>query len=85
MNPSQVLIRQPLNNVQLLKEMVITDLEGEEATLIRLHEMGFIKGSVISLENKTSFNGPLAFRVGQSKIALRHQDAACVFVTDYAA
>ena len=58
-------------------EKIIGDLGNQE----RLHELGFIPGSITSMIAKLPFNGPLAFKIHGTKLALRKEDADCILVS----
>jgi DtxR family Mn-dependent transcriptional regulator len=59
----------------------ISHLKCENAEKIRkLISIGFVPGRSISLVNRTTNNGPIIFRMGESNIALDQDLASIVFV-----
>ena len=59
----------------------ISHLKCEDAEKIRkLVAIGFVPGRSISLVNRTTNNGPMIFRMGESNIALDQDLASIVFV-----
>lgn len=48
--------------------------------LLRLQEMGFTIGSHITLVSQLPFKGPLAFKIKDSKIAIRREDAKFILI-----
>jgi ferrous iron transport protein A len=70
------------------KEMTLSELKfGQEALVekindnelsLKLLEMGLLPGETVALENIAPFGDPIAIRVGEYKMCLRLEDAACV-------
>jgi len=59
----------------------ISHLKCDDPEKIRkLISIGFVPGRMISLVNRTSNNGPMIFRMGESNIALDQDLASLVFV-----
>ncbi|REJ92900.1 MAG: iron transporter [Planctomycetota bacterium] len=53
----------------------IVDLDGDEAELCRLREMGFLPGAIVEAIGSAPLGDPLAFFVRGSRLALRARDA----------
>lgn len=45
---------------------------------LKLFEMGMLPGEQVELENIAPFGDPIAVRIGESKLCLRLEDAACI-------
>jgi ferrous iron transport protein A len=62
------------------QEALVEKINDSELSL-KLLEMGLLPGEVVALENIAPFGDPIAIRVGEYKMCLRLEDAACVDVT----
>jgi DtxR family Mn-dependent transcriptional regulator len=70
-----------LNKISAGMTGKISHLKCEDAEKIRkLVSIGFVPGRMISMVNRTSNNGPIIFRMGESNIALDQELASLVFV-----
>ena len=59
----------------------ICRLEGPEATVRRLLEMGMVEEAYVEIVHEAPFGGdPVAVRVRGALLALRRQEAGCVTV-----
>ena len=47
----------------------------------RLLDLGFVRGSSISVENVSPLSDPVAYNIHNTQIALRKSDALCVLIT----
>lgn len=47
----------------------------------RLLDMGFTKGAVVKCLYKSPYGDPTAFMIRNAVVALRNEDAQCVFAT----
>jgi len=71
----------PLAQLEVTKSVfVIKEIVGSDANRLRLHSLGFIPGSEVSILAKLPFQGPVAFIIRGTKIALRRQDADAILV-----
>lgn len=61
-------------------EAVVVEVKAPELLRQRLFSMGFVPGTSLSLLAKTAFGGPRVFRLRGGKVAIRKEDAACIFV-----
>jgi len=61
--------------------VTITSVLEDDDLSCRLHELGFLPGTDITLKNRLPFNGPLAIEVQGAKIALRYEDAKRILVS----
>lgn len=54
----------------------------DEEAPVRFHEMGLLPGTVLMLEHKAPFNGPLCISITPfgSRLALRKTEADCVVI-----
>ncbi len=59
----------------------IDNLNTEHPSCRRILEIGFTPGQEIELINKSIFNDPLAFSVRGTVIAIRKNEAECIFVS----
>ncbi len=59
----------------------IDNLNTEHPSCRRILEIGFTPGQEIELVNKSFFNDPLAFSVRGTVIAIRKNEAECIFVS----
>ncbi len=46
----------------------------------RLLDLGFVRGSSISVENVSPLADPVAYNIHNTQIALRKEDALCVLI-----
>ncbi len=46
----------------------------------RLLDLGFVRGSSISVENVSPLGDPVAYNIHNTQIALRKEDALCVLI-----
>lgn len=46
----------------------------------RLLDLGFVRGSSISVENVSPLSDPVAYNIHNTQIALRKSDALCVLI-----
>ena len=82
-----------LNNLPEVHAQRLTHLQaGEEARIVglspacrgalrrRLLDLGFVKGSVVSIDIPSPMGNPIAYIVRGSAIALRHEQAKYVLV-----
>ncbi|MDR0778929.1 MAG: metal-dependent transcriptional regulator [Methanomassiliicoccaceae archaeon] len=70
-----------LNKISAGMAGKISHLKCDDAEKIRkLISIGFVPGRTISMVNRTTSNGPIIFRMGESNIALDQELASLVFV-----
>lgn len=49
--------------------------------LLHLQQLGFLPGEEVIVQYRARLeNGPVVVRIGSSTFALRHSEAACIFV-----
>jgi len=71
----------PLSELEKDKTAIIIGfLEMKTELAMRLLELGFIYGSEITSNGKTTFGNPLMFTIHGSKLALRKDDAKNILV-----
>jgi ferrous iron transport protein A len=68
-----------LSELTFGQEALVEQIMDDELSL-KLLEMGLLPGEAVALENIAPFGDPIAIRVGEYKMCLRLQDAACVEV-----
>ncbi len=61
------------------QEAVVKRVDNEYLAL-KLFEMGLLPGEQVLLENIAPFGDPIAIKVGEYKMCLRTEDAACIEV-----
>lgn len=71
----------PLLTLEKAGQGTVVAIDGDASFSERLKEMGFIPGSPVSLLSKMAFGGPISFKVQNTKVALRRDDAARVMVS----
>ena len=68
---------------QILKaqgEVTVTDFEGHELIVERLHEMGFHKGCVLKVLGVAPLRGPLLIELNGTVLALRDEESQCLLI-----
>lgn len=83
MTGRETLPDQPLRLGQMSKGQggYICRIEGPEATVRRLLEMGMVEEAFVEIIHEAPFGGdPVAVRVRGGLLALRRQEASCVTV-----
>ena len=58
----------------------IKELSGDKNYMKRFMEMGFIPGSLIFLQKKAPFGGPLKINIKNYNLAIRKEDANMIYV-----
>jgi ferrous iron transport protein A len=61
-------------------EAKVLNVTGPRAFRLRLMELGFVPGTVISRVDHVSSIDPLIFRIRSFAVCLRVQEAACVII-----
>ncbi|MES2963252.1 MAG: FeoA domain-containing protein [Bdellovibrionota bacterium] len=56
----------------------ITDLAGNDVVVLRLREIGFIRGEVVQVRGRAPFGDPIIVEVRGAMVALRKEEATCV-------
>lgn len=69
-----------LNELPLNKPAKISALPENEAIAAQLIEQGFTLSSPVSLAHKAPFNGPMAFRLHNTKISIQREIAKQICV-----
>lgn len=69
---------QQLHSLKIGEQAVITGIEGNDAIVARLAEMGLLEGEVIQLVAKAPLGDPLEFSIRGYRLSLRKQEAARV-------
>ncbi len=69
-------------SLELGRSGVIEDVEGTDATAVRLLEMGLVPGTTVTLLKRAPLGDPLQFRVRGFHLSLRRAEAARVVVTE---
>ncbi len=59
---------------------IIEDISGDSDFKKRLFELGFMKGTTISINNLAPFNGPILVELKGYKLLMRIEDANNVIV-----
>jgi Fe2+ transport system protein FeoA len=73
------------NPVKLLSDQaigfegVIHDFTGDPLQILRLQELGFVRGESVKIQGRTSFGDPYV-KVRDSFVALRTSEAKCIGV-----
>ena len=83
MTGREILPDQPIRLGQLSKGQggYICHIEGPEATVRRLLELGMVEEAFVEIVHEAPFGGdPVAVRVRGGLLALRRQEASCVRV-----
>lgn len=68
-----------LSDIKLNQEGVIIDVL-DNPLISKLLEFGLLPGATIKVVNIAPFKGPVSLLVGNSRIAIRHQEADFVLV-----
>lgn len=73
------------NLTKLRKESqgIVLEIDADDPLRGQLEEWGFIPGTPVSFVSRMPFGGPLAFRIHDTKIALRYDDASKIKVRYY--
>ncbi len=69
-----------LNLMDLGASVTIRELAGEPETRLRLLELGFTPGQVVTPLARAPFGGPVAVAVRGTIVALREAEASCIQV-----
>ena len=69
-----------LAELPLLAESPITGLEGDPVVVMRLRELGFIRGELVRLSGRAPFGEPLLIEIRGTTVALRKREAECVLL-----
>ncbi|MEM6295836.1 MAG: ferrous iron transport protein A [Myxococcota bacterium] len=69
-------------SLELGRSGVVDDVEGTDATAVRLLEMGLVPGTTVTLIKRAPLGDPLQFRVRGFHLSLRRAEAARVVVTE---
>ncbi len=73
--------KQQLSTIKPNETVTIDAISAPESQYNQLEVLGFIPGTSATLLNKTSFSGPITFKLRGSKIAIRKEDADCILVS----
>ena len=69
-----------LSSLDIGDKVIIEKIDDSLELKERLVDMGFTKGSEIECVLKACFNGPIAYRIKNTVIALRRKDASKILV-----
>ena len=58
----------------------IRDLTGEAAVVLRLLEIGFMRGQEVFVQGRAPFGEPILIEIRGATIALRKREAQCILV-----
>lgn len=56
----------------------MTAVEGGGGLMLRLLEMGFVPGTIVTLVKRAPFGDPLEFQVRGCHVSLRAAEAGCI-------
>lgn len=68
--------------LQVGESGVVEDVEGTDATALRLLEMGLVSGTAITLIKKAPTGDPLQFRIRGFHLSLRRAEAAQILIAE---
>ncbi len=63
-----------------IREVTVTDFDGPDLVIERLHEMGFHKGCVLKILGVAPFQGPLLIEINTTVLALRDEESQCLLI-----
>lgn len=69
----------PLSECSYGESFVIQDLKLEGILRRRLLDLGFVKGAIILVLQKSPLGDPVAYRVSETTIALRSEESSRIF------
>ena len=69
-----------LSSLDIGDKVIIDEIDDSLELKERLVDMGFTKDSEIECVLKACFNGPIAYRIKNTVIALRKKDASMILV-----
>jgi ferrous iron transport protein A len=69
-----------LNNIDFNKEAIISNINLHGIKKRRLYDLGFIPGEKVTKEFESIFKNPLCYKVKNTLIALRNEDACNIEV-----
>ncbi|MDR1005650.1 MAG: ferrous iron transport protein B [Bacteroidales bacterium] len=72
-----------LNRLQQGDKAIVLKVKGRDRFVRRLTEMGFVRGTVVEMMKSAPFNDPVNYRILDSEVSIRRQDAALVEVMPY--
>lgn len=78
MNNSQVLGLKLLSEIKTPSRLQVIGFSGDHLIIERLKEMGLHKGLEIEFVGRAPLQGPMIYRFGNTILALRAQEAACI-------
>ncbi|MEB3300155.1 MAG: FeoA family protein [Candidatus Sericytochromatia bacterium] len=62
------------------EEVVLAGLQGQEARVRHLMDLGFTAGAKVRLLARAPFGGPVVVEVRGARIAIRLADASCLMI-----
>lgn len=74
----------PLDQLQVGQRGRITQIQGQDALVQRLMEMGVLEDEEVELIGFAPLGDPLEIRLGDSRLSLRRSEAARIWLTPLA-
>ncbi|PWU16068.1 MAG: ferrous iron transport protein A [Bdellovibrio sp.] len=72
--------KKTLQDLKPLESAEVESFAGSPDMIARLRELGIRQGLQVSLIGQAPFWGPKLFRAGLTVLALRQEEASCVFI-----
>ena len=69
-----------LDQLDRNRPAVVTHVDGRTAVMLRLMEMGLVRGATVQVRKRAPFGGPLELRVGDYILSIRGAEARAVTV-----
>ena len=69
-----------LDQLQRGQRAVVTALQGDDALVQRLLEMGLLEGEAVEVIGFAPLGDPMELRLRDYRLSLRRREAACVLV-----
>lgn len=69
-----------LTEIKKNQSVVITELKGSAELTLRLSELGFTSGESVTVVGKSLFQSPLYIEIRGAVMALRKNEAECIWV-----
>jgi ferrous iron transport protein A len=70
---------QPLHQFQVGDKLEIVSIKLADVMRRRLLDLGFVPGSTVEVVQKSPLGDPIAFKVYNTKIALRKEESSLIF------
>lgn len=69
-----------LDELETNRRAVVTHVDGRSAVMLRLMEMGLVRGADVQVRKRAPFGGPLELRVRDYLLSIRAAEARSVKV-----